>query len=855
MADPSRVARKAEEAAARRSQAVRWLESTVGPLGIPAWPSEREFVACLRSGLVLCNAVNKIQPGAVSKVIENPVQGVVGESQPLPAYQYFENVRNFLVAVEELKLPVFEASDLERDALDAGSTTKIVDCVLGLKAYQEWRQCGGECVGGIGAWKHLRSPIVPHMIGSTHSRAIPTTVDSRRHLDLSGASQEILKGEDQTDAVVKSLVDNLFDAKENVDHNLLRLLRNGNQDRVKFFYKIMSSCLEEDCLGEYLEHFKTDTGKGNINRMHLLETHEKELKELKALLAGTKKEFEALQFQLQSDLTQLNGEICSFSAAARGYQVAVKENRKLYNMLQDLKGNIKVYCRIKPSFNAGVKSVIDFIGSDGSLMIVDPLKPSRKSFQFNKVFGPTATQEEIYKDTQTLIRSVMDGYNVCIFAYGQTGSGKTHTMCGPLNGEIKDMGINYMAMSDLFEISSVRKNTVRYEVRVQMVEIYNEQVRDLLPDDSSSNNNRLEIRSCLGNGGICLPDGSMHLVESTMDVLNLMELGEKNRSVSSTAINDRSSRSHSVLIVHVQGQEISGSTLRSCLHLVDLAGSERVDKSEVTGDRLKEAQHINKSLSCLGDVISALGQKSSHIPYRNSKLTQLLQDSLGGKAKVLMLAHVSPEADFYGETISTLKFAQRVSSVELGTAHVNKESNEIRELKEQVDSLKQALAVKDGEGTLQSRKFRETRPENLILTTERSLRPRRLSIENYSVPKNEQLLKTPLVRPKAEVEYTPVRFRRLSLEGTYSANKDQTQNQKLDVQTRCHDLDTGLENGNNLTSESQASKIVRTRTSLPLPKTPEPLNKVDEAISSNEPHVTTQFNFQVSLRLEAKDLT
>ncbi|KAF2589076.1 hypothetical protein F2Q70_00039836 [Brassica cretica] len=177
-----------------------------------------------------------------------------------------------------------------------------------------------------------------------------------------------------------------------------------------------------------------------------------------------------------------------------------------------------------------------------------------------------------------------------------------------------------------------------------------------------------------------------------------MNLGQKNRAVSATAMNDRSSRSHSCLTVHVQGRDLtSGATLRGSMHLVDLAGSERVDKSEVTGDRLKEAQHINKSLSALGDVIASLSQKNNHIPYRNSKLTQLLQDSLGGQAKTLMFIHISPEVDTLGETLSTLKFAERVATVELGAARVNKDTSEVKELKEQIASLKLALARKESE--------------------------------------------------------------------------------------------------------------------------------------------------------------
>ncbi|WCJ33435.1 Kinesin-like protein KIN-14L [Euphorbia peplus] len=310
----------------------------------------------------------------------------------------------------------------------------------------------------------------------------------------------------------------------------------------------------------------------------------------------------------------------------------------------------------------------------------------------------------------------------------------------------------------------------------------------------------LEIRSCNGENGLSLPDAKMLPVKSTADVLNLMKIGEVNRVVSSTAMNNRSSRSHSVLTVHVHGKDTSGSTLRSCLHLVDLAGSERVDKSEVTGDRLKEAQYINKSLSCLGDVVAALAQKNSHIPYRNSKLTLLLQDSLGGHAKTLMFAHVGPEADSFGETISTLKFAQRVSTVELGAARANKESSEIMQLKEQVENLKKALASKEAQGT-EFHKLTDLTPPRL----------RRLSIENGSTMKSQTVKalglkakepkspfdekpkatdktpprlngfnrikepRSPAEKPNPMTEKTPPRVRRLNIEND-SNMKSQTTN-------------------------------------------------------------------------------
>ncbi|KAL5564749.1 hypothetical protein UlMin_027913, partial [Ulmus minor] len=150
--------------------------------------------------------------------------------------------------------------------------------------------------------------------------------------------------------------------------------------------------------------------------------------------------------------------------------------------------------------------------------------------------------------------------------------------------------------------------------------------------------------------------------------------------------------------IHVRGSDLkTGATLLGNLHLVDLAGSERVDRSEVTGDRLKEAQHINKSLSALGDVIFALAQKSPHVPYRNSKLTQVLQSSLGGQAKTLMFVQLNPDINSYSESLSTLKFAERVSGVELGAARTNKEGRDIRELVEQVASLRNTIAKKDEE--------------------------------------------------------------------------------------------------------------------------------------------------------------
>nr|XP_018673961.1 PREDICTED: kinesin-4 isoform X1 [Musa acuminata subsp. malaccensis]XP_018673963.1 PREDICTED: kinesin-4 isoform X2 [Musa acuminata subsp. malaccensis] len=425
------------------------------------------------------------------------------------------------------------------------------------------------------------------------------------------------------------------------------------------------------------------------------------VQELRSSSNSIKKEVKVSQKRWFEELNSFGQQLKVLTDAVENYHAVLAENRRLYNEVQELKGNIRVYCRIRP-FLPGEnrkQSTIDYIGENGELLVVNPSKPGKdgqRMFKFNKVFGSTATQEQVFLDTRPLVRSVLDGYNVCIFAYGQTGSGKTYTMTGPESATEKEWGVNYRALNDLFQISLSRRDTYLYEVGVQMVEIYNEQVRDLLGHGSSQK--KLGVLTTSQPNGLAVPDASMLPVKATSDVLDLMQIGHGNRAVSATTLNERSSRSHSILTVHVRGTDLkTGTTLRGSLHLVDLAGSERVDRSEVTGDRLKEAQHINKSLSALGDVIFALSQKTAHVPYRNSKLTQVLQSSLGGHAKTLMFVQINPDTGSFSESLSTLKFAERVSGVELGAAKSQKEGKDIRDLMEQVASLKDTIARKDEE--------------------------------------------------------------------------------------------------------------------------------------------------------------
>ncbi|XP_062206833.1 kinesin-like protein KIN-14C [Phragmites australis] len=455
------------------------------------------------------------------------------------------------------------------------------------------------------------------------------------------------------------------------------------------------------------------------------------IKDIRISSQSIKQEMFALQMKWRDEISSIGHDLKGLVDAADNYHKVLSENQKLFNEVQELKGNIRVYCRVRPFLPGqdGKSTTVDYIGENGEIFISNPSKQGKdgyRMFKFNKVFSTHASQAEVFSDTQPLIRSVLDGFNVCIFAYGQTGSGKTYTMSGPGTSK-EDWGVNYRALNDLFNISLSRRNAFSYEVGVQMVEIYNEQVRDLLSTDVAQK--RLGIWSTSQPNGLVVPDASLHPVNSTSDVLELMDIGQTNRAVGSTALNERSSRSHSILTVHVRGLDLkNGSTSRGCLHLIDLAGSERVERSEAIGDRLKEAQYINKSLSALGDVIFALAQKNAHVPYRNSKLTQVLQSSLGGQAKTLMFVQINPDIDSYLETISTLKFAERVSGVELGAARSNKEGKDIKDLLEQVSYLKDTVSRKDMEiEQLQLLKDKTKSPSSLTDRNDSSQQIQRLS--------------------------------------------------------------------------------------------------------------------------------
>ncbi|XP_059841251.1 kinesin-like protein KIF25 [Hypanus sabinus] len=331
-------------------------------------------------------------------------------------------------------------------------------------------------------------------------------------------------------------------------------------------------------------------------------------------------------------------------------------------------------------------------------------------FEFERVYGPDDSQESIFEEVRPLLTSLLDGYNVCIMAYGQSGSGKTYTMLGPhseenftFSTEPKiDEGIIPKVARELYSLMSERPSET-YSVEVSVVEVYNNDIIDLLGKRSGGNLHvkREAVTTPAASNEIPLL-ASMYQrfkyyrhVENPTSILNVISHGLQHRTKHPTLIHAHSSRSHLVITIAITTKAIADNRadhsselsfqsiaakhstteasvfskhLKSKLQLVDLAGSECVGMSGVTGSALRETSFINRSLSALADVFGALAEQRSHIPYRNSKLTHLLQDSLGGGAKLLVMVCVSPGQKYITESLQSLGFGYRARQVQKGHA-------------------------------------------------------------------------------------------------------------------------------------------------------------------------------------------
>mmetsp|Transcript_6412 Transcript_6412/g.15526 ORF Transcript_6412/g.15526 Transcript_6412/m.15526 type:complete len:726 (-) Transcript_6412:97-2274(-) len=371
------------------------------------------------------------------------------------------------------------------------------------------------------------------------------------------------------------------------------------------------------------------------------------------------------------------------------------------------KNTVRVALRARPTanfasenfqFNETTDSVDMRLPRDAA---AGPVNNQQESWHFklDKVLV-NASQEQVFEATsQEIVRSVMDGYNGTIMCYGQTGAGKTHTMTGGHVG-FADRGIIPRAISYIYsEVSARPENSIT--IRLSYVEIYNELMFDLLSDVGFSDQSGDLAIVEDARGSVQVRGLSMPIANGEEEALHTFFHGDTSRHVAEHALNKASTRSHVVFTIYIESRsrvESSEKVITSKLHLVDLAGSERVKKTGTDGVMLKEATYINKSLTFLEQVVQALGNKNrDHVPYRQSKLTHLLKDSLGGNCKTVMVANIWPEASMIEETNSTLRFATRMMRVS-NEATVNIQLDPqllIKKYERQIKDLKQELAMHD----------------------------------------------------------------------------------------------------------------------------------------------------------------
>lgn len=378
----------------------------------------------------------------------------------------------------------------------------------------------------------------------------------------------------------------------------------------------------------------------------------------------------------------------------------------------DKNQNIQVAVRCRPRNSQEIKSgsadVVDINNQTKEITVRQDMnymdKGNNKTFSFDKVFGPKSKQIDIYQSMVCpVIDEVLQGYNCTIFAYGQTGTGKTFTMEGDrLDSEEFSWqddplaGIIPRAMHQLFELLNIMEECAEFSVRVSFLEIYNEELFDLLGTSLDSQKLRL-FEDTTKKGSVVIQGLEEVIVHSRNEVYHILERGAARRQTAATLLNAQSSRSHSLFMVtiHMKENNINGEEFLKTgkLNLVDLAGSENIGRSGAVEKRAREAGTINQSLLTLGRVITALVENAPHVPYRESKLTRLLKDSLGGRTKTSIIATISPAACNLEETLSTLDYAQRAKNI-TNKPEINQKLTKkalIKEYTEEIEKLKKDL--------------------------------------------------------------------------------------------------------------------------------------------------------------------
>ncbi|ELW48939.1 Kinesin-like protein KIF18A [Tupaia chinensis] len=414
---------------------------------------------------------------------------------------------------------------------------------------------------------------------------------------------------------------------------------------------------------------------------------------------------------------------------------------------EDLCHHMKVVVRVRPENTkekaAGFQKVVHVV--DKHILVFDPkqeevsffhgkktmnrdiMKRQNKDlkFVFDAVFDETSTQLEVFEHTtKPILRSFLNGYNCTVLAYGATGAGKTHTMLG----SAAEPGVMYLTMLNLYKSMDEIKEEKVCSTAVSYLEVYNEQIRDLLV-----NSGPLAVRED-AQKGVVVQGLTLHQPKSSEEILQLLDNGNKNRTQHPTDINATSSRSHAVFQIYLRQQDKTASINQNVriakMSLIDLAGSERASTTNTKGARFVEGTNINKSLLALGNVINALAdtkRKNQHIPYRNSKLTRLLKDSLGGNCQTIMIAAVSPSSVFYDDTYNTLKYANRAKDIKSSILRLKEKLKTYEEQKAFTDENDKAKSTISNPQEKEIERFQEIL--NCLFQNREELRQEYLKLE------------------------------------------------------------------------------------------------------------------------------
>ncbi|PWZ40740.1 Kinesin-like protein KIN-14I [Zea mays] len=531
--------------------------------------------------------------------------------------------------------------------------------------------------------------------GQGRERDTLTTVGS-----VNNDIEEELKSYQKELDASKEVSKKLMSEKNILDQKVQRLERMKNEEKSAMEKVYADECCKlKSQIAELEQKLEVATRSLNVAESNLavrnaevdsLQNSLKELDELREFKADVDRKNQ----QTVEILKRQGAQLVELENLYKQEQVLRK---RYYNTIEDMKGKIRVFCRLRPLSDKELSfEEKNIVCSLDEFTISHPWKDEKsKQHIYDRVFDANTSQEEVFEDTKYLVQSAVDGYNVCIFAYGQTGSGKTFTIYGSENNP----GLTPRATSELFRVIKRDGNKYSFSLKAYMVELYQDNLVDLLLPRNAKQL-KLEIKKD-SKGVVTVENVTVVSISSIEELRAIISRGSERRHTAGTNMNDESSRSHLILSIIIESTNLqTQSYSRGKLSFVDLAGSERVKKSGSAGKQLKEAQSINKSLSALADVIGALSSDGQHIPYRNHKLTMLMSDSLGGNAKTLMFVNVSPAESNLEETYNSLMYASRVRCIVNDTSkHVA--PKEIMRLKKLIAYWKEQAGKRSDEDELE----------------------------------------------------------------------------------------------------------------------------------------------------------